>query len=97
MGNCSAKATEKYELAREKVAAFINAEESREIVFTRNATEAINLVAYSWGFTNLKSGDEVGASSSSFLLFNFFGSILLYSILKRRPIRHLHGIVCVCS
>ncbi|KAJ6716247.1 CYSTEINE DESULFURASE [Salix koriyanagi] len=55
----SAKATEKYELAREKVAAFINAEESREIVFTRNATEAINLVAYSWGFTNLKSGDEV--------------------------------------
>ncbi|KAJ6670918.1 CYSTEINE DESULFURASE [Salix viminalis] len=55
----SSKATEKYELAREKVAAFINAEESREIVFTRNATEAINLVAYSWGFTNLKSGDEV--------------------------------------
>lgn len=55
----SAKATEKYELAREKIAAFINAEESREIVFTRNATEAINLVAYTWGFANLKSGDEV--------------------------------------
>lgn len=55
----SAKATEKYEQAREKIAAFINAEESREIVFTRNATEAINLVAYTWGFANLKSGDEV--------------------------------------
>ncbi|KAJ9146622.1 hypothetical protein P3X46_028861 [Hevea brasiliensis] len=55
----SAKATDEYELARKKVAAFINASESREIVFTRNATEAINLVAYSWGLANLKSGDEV--------------------------------------
>lgn len=58
-GECSAKATDEYELARKKVAAFINAAESREIVFTRNATEAINLVAYSWGLTNLKPGDEV--------------------------------------
>jgi cysteine desulfurase/selenocysteine lyase len=43
----SAKATDEYELARKKVADFINAGGSREIVFTRNATEAINLVAYS--------------------------------------------------
>ena len=42
-----AKATDEYELARKKVADFINAGGSREIVFTRNATEAINLVAYS--------------------------------------------------
>ncbi|KDP34559.1 hypothetical protein JCGZ_11109 [Jatropha curcas] len=55
----SAKATDEYELARKKVAAFINASDSREIVFTRNATEAINLVAYSWGLANLKPGDEV--------------------------------------
>ncbi|KAA8519056.1 hypothetical protein F0562_016170 [Nyssa sinensis] len=55
----SAKATDEYELARSKVATFINAFESREIVFTRNATEAINLVAYSWGLSNLKPGDEV--------------------------------------
>ncbi|KAH9301268.1 hypothetical protein KI387_012851, partial [Taxus chinensis] len=55
----SAKATENYELSRGKVANFINASSSREIVFTRNATEAINLVAYSWGLTNLKSGDEI--------------------------------------
>ncbi|KAL5752171.1 hypothetical protein ACOSP7_022347 [Xanthoceras sorbifolium] len=55
----SSKATEEYELARKKVAAFINASDSREIVFTRNATEAINLVAYSWGLSNLKPGDEV--------------------------------------
>jgi cysteine desulfurase / selenocysteine lyase len=51
---CSAKATDEYESARRKVAAFINASDSREIVFTRNATEAINLVAYSWGLSNLK-------------------------------------------
>lgn len=56
---CSAKATDEYELARQKVANFINASECREIVFTRNATEAINLVAYSWGLSNLKEGDEV--------------------------------------
>ncbi|ONK61761.1 uncharacterized protein A4U43_C08F33320 [Asparagus officinalis] len=55
----SAKATDAYELARSKVAKFINAKEYREIVFTRNATEAINLVAYSWGLSNLKSGDEI--------------------------------------
>lgn len=60
----SAKATDAYELARKKVATFINASDSREIVFTRNATEAINLVAYSWGLTNLKPGDEV-------LVFNY--------------------------
>ncbi|XP_024363150.1 cysteine desulfurase 1, chloroplastic [Physcomitrium patens] len=55
----SAKATDEYELARKKVADFINAPSDREIVFTRNASEAINLVAYTWGLTNLKEGDEV--------------------------------------
>ncbi|XP_022153071.1 cysteine desulfurase 1, chloroplastic [Momordica charantia] len=55
----SAKATDEYELARKKVASFVNAAEAREIIFTRNATEAINLVAYSWGLANLKSEDEI--------------------------------------
>ncbi|CAH1440352.1 unnamed protein product [Lactuca virosa] len=55
----SARATDEYEMARKKVAAFINASESSEIVFTRNATEAINLVAYSWGISNLKPKDEI--------------------------------------
>ncbi|KAL5541412.1 hypothetical protein UlMin_043456 [Ulmus minor] len=54
-----AKATEEYELARKKIASFINASDSREIVFTRNATEAINLVAYTWGLQNLKPEDEI--------------------------------------
>ena len=52
-------ATDIYEKARETVAAFIGTPDSREIVFVRNATEAINLVAYSWGETFLQPGDEV--------------------------------------
>lgn len=55
----SAKATDEYESARQKVANFIHAAEAKEIIFTRNATEAINLVAYSWGLSNLKPGDEI--------------------------------------
>ena len=55
----SLEATELYENARKKIAQFINAKDSAEIVFTRGTTEAINLVAYSWGLRNLKKGDEV--------------------------------------
>ena len=55
----SEEATEMYESARKTVADFINGGDKRQIVFTRNATEAINLVAYSWGRANLKSGDEI--------------------------------------
>ncbi len=54
----SSRATDGYEGARDKVAAFVNAASRQEIVYTRNATEAINLVAYSQGST-LKSGDEI--------------------------------------
>jgi cysteine desulfurase / selenocysteine lyase len=52
-------ATEAYEGARGKVAQFINARRSEEIVFTRNVTEAINLVAYSWGEPEIGEGDEI--------------------------------------
>jgi len=55
----SARATEGFEAARGKAAAFIGAASPREIVFTRNASEAINLVARSWGEANLKPGDEI--------------------------------------
>ncbi len=55
----SEEATEQYEAARKTVADFINGGDKRQIVFTRNATESINLVAYSWGRANLKSGDEI--------------------------------------
>ncbi len=53
------EATALYEQAREKVAHFINAESARQIIFTRNATESINLVAYTWARANLKKGDLV--------------------------------------
>ena len=55
----SGRATDAYEAARNKVAKFINAASPEEIVYTRNATEAINLVAYSWGLANLTPGDEI--------------------------------------
>lgn len=55
----SEEATEAFEAARKKVADFINGGDKRQIIFTRNATEAINLVAFSWGRHFLKSGDEV--------------------------------------
>ncbi len=55
----SQEATSMYEGARETVAKFVKAEESAEIVFVRGTTEAINLVAYSWGLRNLKNDDDV--------------------------------------
>ena len=55
----SGRATDAYEGAREAIRAFLNAGSVREIVFTRNATEAINLVARSWGDQHLRPGDEV--------------------------------------
>src|SRR4029077_9843165 len=53
------EATEAYEAARETVRGFINAERKEEIIFTRNATEAINLVAYTFGREQIKAGDEI--------------------------------------
>jgi cysteine desulfurase/selenocysteine lyase len=53
------EATAGYEEAREKVRRFINAPSSRQVIFTRNTTEAINLVAYSWGLSQLKPGELI--------------------------------------
>ena len=55
----SEKASEAYEVARKKVARFINAASWREVIFTRNATESLNLVAYTWGLDNIKAGDTI--------------------------------------
>lgn len=52
-------ATEAFEGGRDRVAKFLNARRNEEIVFTRNATEAINLVASSWGEPNIRAGDEI--------------------------------------
>jgi hypothetical protein len=53
------RATAGYEGAREKVRAYVNAPSNREVIFTRSATEALNLIAYSWGLENLGPGDVV--------------------------------------
>jgi len=53
------RATTGYETARRKVAAYVNAPSEREVIFTRSATESLNLVAYAWGLDNLGKGDVV--------------------------------------
>ena len=55
----SEEATAKMEKARVKTARFINARQSKQVIFTRNTTESINLVAYSWGYANIKAGDVI--------------------------------------
>ena len=58
----SVEATDHYEAARERIARFIGAEQSDEIVFVRNTTEGLNLAAVCWGRANLKPGDEILAT-----------------------------------
>ena len=58
----ASRATDAFEGAREKVARFINAAESAEVIWTRNTTEAINLVSFTWGLANLKPGDAILAT-----------------------------------
>ena len=55
----SEAATEAMEQARRKVTRFINARQSKQVIFTRNTTESINLVAYSWGNANIHAGDLI--------------------------------------
>ncbi|GAV20236.1 cysteine desulfurase / selenocysteine lyase [Mariprofundus micogutta] len=55
----SERATAEYEGARKIIAAFFNARSEREVIFTRGTTEAINLIATSWGSANIKAGDEI--------------------------------------
>ena len=55
----SIEATEAYESTRQKIAKFINAKHPEEIIFSKNATESLNLIAYSYGMDNLKKDDEV--------------------------------------
>src|SRR5437868_12815189 len=55
----SEEATAAYESARQRVATFINAASPKEVIFTRNTTEAINLVRYSWGRANVHGGDRI--------------------------------------
>src|SRR6476619_2501272 len=76
-------ATEAYEGAREKVRAFLNAARTEEIIFTRNATEAINLVAYTFGRERIKAGDEIVLS-----IMEHHSNIVPWNYLRER-----HGAV----
>ncbi len=58
----SARATAEYEAARHTIAEFVGAKEDAEIIFTRNASESLNLVAYTYGLENIKAGDEIAVS-----------------------------------
>lgn len=72
-------ATQKYEDARETVRRFINAEAVEEIVFTRNMTEAANLVSYSWGLDNIVAGDEIVLS-----IMEHHSNIVPWNFLRER-------------
>jgi cysteine desulfurase/selenocysteine lyase len=72
-------ATEKYEAARETVRAFINASHTDEVIFVRSATEAINLIANSWGGQNLREGDEIVVSE-----IEHHSNIVPWQLLRQR-------------
>ena len=72
-------ATEKHEAARETVRAFINAGHTDEVIFVRSATEAINLVANSWGGQNLREGDEIVVSE-----IEHHSNIVPWQLLRQR-------------
>ena len=73
------EATEAYEAARERVREFINAGKTSEVVFTRNSTESLNLIAYSYGLTSLKAGDEILIS-----IDNHHSNILPWQMVSRQ-------------
>lgn len=79
MYELSEKATLNFEQARQKVRRFINASSDKEIIFTRGATDSINLVAYTWGAANLKKGDEIILSQAE-----HHSNIVPWQILRER-------------
>ena len=85
----SEQATEAYEQARARVADFIHAASPCEVVFTRNATEALNLVAYSWGLSALKPGDELLVTVTS-----HHSNILPWQMVARQTGAKLRFLLC---
>ncbi|MBR7008714.1 MAG: SufS family cysteine desulfurase [Ruminococcus sp.] len=83
------QATQAYEGARESVRTFLNAASTKEIVFTRNATESLNLVAYSWGQANITCGDEILVSISE-----HHSNLLPWQILAKQKGASLRFLEC---
>ena len=85
----SLAATESYEEARKTVRDFLNAAHTEEIIFTRNTTESLNLVAYSYGLTNLKPGDEIAVS-----IMEHHSNLLPWQMTARVTGAKLHFLEC---
>lgn len=88
----SVKATEVYENARGAVRDFIGAASEREIIFTRNATESLNLIAYSWGRANIREGDEI-----LLLISEHHSNLLPWQILARETGAKLRFLECAAD
>ena len=85
----SVEATDIYEQARETVRSFIGAKSAREIIFTRNTTESLNLVAYSYGLSTLKTGDEIVVS-----IMEHHSNLLPWQMVCRQTGAHLRFLEC---
>lgn len=85
----SIEATEQYENARKAVRDFIGAKSAREIIFTRNTTESINLVAYSYGLSNVHAGDEILVS-----IMEHHSNLLPWQMVARQTGAQLRFIEC---
>ena len=85
----SLEATESYEEARKTVQKFIHAEEPEEIIFTRNTTESLNLVAYSYGLNFLKEGDEIAVT-----IMEHHSNLLPWQMVSRMTGAKLHYLEC---
>ena len=85
----SLEATESYQEARKTVQEFIHAEEPEEIIFTRNTTESLNLVAYSYGLNFLKEGDEIAVT-----IMEHHSNLLPWQMVSRMTGAKLHYLEC---
>ena len=85
----SLEATESYQEARKTVQEFIHAEEPEEIIFTRNTTESLNLVAYSYGLNFLKVGDEIAVT-----IMEHHSNLLPWQMVSRMTGAKLHYLEC---
>ena len=83
------EATESYQEARKTVQEFIHAEEPEEIIFTRNTTESLNLVAYSYGLIFLKEGDEIAGT-----IMEHHSNLLPWQMVSRMTGAKLHYLEC---
>ena len=90
----AARATDAYEAAREKVRGFLNARSANEIVFVRGATEAINLVAQSWGRRNVGPGDEIHMPKvSTFLDYEAELALVIGKRCRHVPAERAHEVI----